>query len=103
MPAQIEPRNNFPCNDSRAGRFGRIYRASAAAATRFSRRLTTIQDTPTPRKYSPTITAMKTSRSEEHTSELQSPDHLVCRLLLEKKNNKTANNIKKHSKCEMTY
>src|SRR5258708_11052573 len=26
-----------------------------------------------------------TPRSEEHTSELQSPDHLVCRLLLEKK------------------
>src|SRR5258708_26521781 len=29
-------------------------------------------------------------RSEEHTSELQSPDHLVCRLLLEKK--KRSNN-----------
>src|SRR5574344_2696402 len=28
------------------------------------------------------------SRSEEHTSELQSPDHLVCRLLLEKKKKK---------------
>src|SRR5947208_7906575 len=28
-------------------------------------------------------------RSEEHTSELQSPDHLVCRLLLEKKKEKT--------------
>src|SRR5258708_26690150 len=28
-------------------------------------------------------------RSEEHTSELQSPDHLVCRLLLEKKKNQT--------------
>src|SRR5438552_10282621 len=27
----------------------------------------------------------KYPRSEEHTSELQSPDHLVCRLLLEKK------------------
>src|SRR5258708_10125841 len=27
-------------------------------------------------------------RSEEHTSELQSPDHLVCRLLLEKKKRK---------------
>src|SRR5258708_30591777 len=27
----------------------------------------------------------RTLRSEEHTSELQSPDHLVCRLLLEKK------------------
>src|SRR5258708_30066371 len=28
-------------------------------------------------------------RSEEHTSELQSPDHLVCRLLLEKKKKPT--------------
>src|SRR5258708_22445588 len=27
----------------------------------------------------------ESARSEEHTSELQSPDHLVCRLLLEKK------------------
>src|SRR5438552_11262647 len=32
-----------------------------------------------------------TERSEEHTSELQSPDHLVCRLLLEKKNNDCLN------------
>src|SRR5438552_5033500 len=30
----------------------------------------------------------KYTRSEEHTSELQSPDHLVCRLLLEKKKKK---------------
>src|SRR5207244_5319828 len=29
--------------------------------------------------------AASAPRSEEHTSELQSPDHLVCRLLLEKK------------------
>src|SRR5258708_15029730 len=29
--------------------------------------------------------ARRCPRSEEHTSELQSPDHLVCRLLLEKK------------------
>src|SRR5258708_30508859 len=29
--------------------------------------------------------ACRKVRSEEHTSELQSPDHLVCRLLLEKK------------------
>src|SRR5258708_29855675 len=28
-------------------------------------------------------------RSEEHTSELQSPDHIVCRLLLEKKKHTT--------------
>src|SRR3990170_5066471 len=31
------------------------------------------------------IRARRCGRSEEHTSELQSPDHLVCRLLLEKK------------------
>src|SRR5438552_12206114 len=31
----------------------------------------------------------RSSRSEEHTSELQSPDHLVCRLLLEKKKKHT--------------
>src|SRR5207244_13360653 len=30
----------------------------------------------------------RAARSEEHTSELQSPDHLVCRLLLEKKKRK---------------
>src|SRR5258708_7995484 len=32
--------------------------------------------------------AGRACRSEEHTSELQSPDHLVCRLLLEKKTSK---------------
>src|SRR5438552_1072960 len=33
----------------------------------------------------PLIATLQLKRSEEHTSELQSPDHLVCRLLLEKK------------------
>src|SRR6267154_6528860 len=33
----------------------------------------------------PTPTRPSGNRSEEHTSELQSPVHLVCRLLLEKK------------------
>src|SRR5574344_2346286 len=33
----------------------------------------------------PMVNQIETHRSEEHTSELQSPDHLVCRLLLEKK------------------
>src|SRR5258708_31323077 len=32
-------------------------------------------------------------RSEEHTSELQSPDHLVCRLLLEKKKKSDVDNL----------
>src|SRR5258708_21781119 len=40
-----------------------------------------------------TIDSLK-ERSEEHTSELQSPDHLVCRLLLEKKKNRTTTNRK---------
>src|SRR5258708_27570956 len=35
--------------------------------------------------YRSRIDALRSQRSEEHTSELQSPDHLVCRLLLEKK------------------
>src|SRR5947208_4077687 len=35
--------------------------------------------------------SLRLRRSEEHTSELQSPDHLVCRLLLEKKKKKNEN------------
>src|SRR5207244_11430598 len=38
------------------------------------------------------------ARSEEHTSELQSPDHLVCRLLLEKK--KKIINKQNHTKTQ---
>src|SRR5437763_11846271 len=37
-------------------------------------------------------------RSEEHTSELQSPMYLVCRLLLEKKNNER-NKIRRHTQA----
>src|SRR5689334_23765134 len=37
--------------------------------------------------------AVGRARSEEHTSELQSQFHLVCRLLLEKKKNTTRNSI----------
>src|SRR5258708_9449570 len=40
-------------------------------------------------------------RSEEHTSELQSPDHLVCRLLLEKKKN-TKETTASIDRCENT-
>src|SRR5258708_10803223 len=35
------------------------------------------------------------TRSEEHTSELQSPDHLVCRLLLEKKKQNELKSVQK--------
>src|SRR2546422_7581168 len=41
-------------------------------------------------------------RSEEHTSELQSRLHLVCRLLLEKKKKKTSNNSLTYSRVTDT-
>src|SRR5690606_39424430 len=40
-----------------------------------------------------TMGASSSRRSEEHTSELQSRENLVCRLLLEKKKNKIVNTI----------
>src|SRR3989449_5117172 len=43
-----------------------------------------------------------TKRSEEHTSELQSRLHLVCRLLLEKKK-KTKQNTKTQKKLQITH
>src|SRR5256885_9229445 len=39
--------------------------------------------------FAPGAHAVEPGRSEEHTSELQSPCNLVCRLLLEKKKNTT--------------
>src|SRR5690606_41383226 len=43
-----------------------------------------------------------TQRSEEHTSELQSRENLVCRLLLEKKKKKTAHYSPIHPLCRAT-
>src|SRR5258708_27731819 len=45
---------------------------------------------------------LRVIRSEEHTSELQSPDHLVCRLLLEKKKT-TDNNTREQKKASILY
>src|SRR2546426_11429071 len=42
-------------------------------------------------------TRLCTKRSEEHTSELQSPCNLVCRLLLEKKKKKRRDKTKQHN------
>src|SRR5690348_17906648 len=42
------------------------------------------------------ILSICSARSEEHTSELQSPVHLVCRLLLEKKKTKHKHHIRYH-------
>src|SRR5947209_9078352 len=56
-----------------------IARLASSGSTSISPRLTTI--------VLPTLNV--SSRSEEHTSELQSRQYLVCRLLLEKKKNNT--------------
>src|SRR5947208_9260414 len=45
---------------------------------------------------------MPRSRSEEHTSELQSPDHLVCRLLLEKKKKNEAGALDEQRSGDIT-
>src|SRR5258708_2696754 len=45
--------------------------------------------------------AYPASRSEEHTSELQSPDHLVCRLLLEKKKKTSELQSSAHFVCRL--
>src|SRR5690348_8749917 len=65
-----------------AGTFGglRIY-ASATEATDLRRAADRAEMVPAIENYMGALDA----RSEEHTSELQSPVHLVCRLLLEKK------------------
>src|SRR5258708_29322520 len=52
------------------------------------------------RCFSNVAESARPDRSEEHTSELQSPDHLVCRLLLEKKKNKTNQNSMSRLPCE---
>src|SRR5438552_6236981 len=50
------------------------------------------------RSVRPRDKSVPVTRSEEHTSELQSPDHLVCRLLLEKKKKNKQKTKYKHKK-----
>src|SRR3989442_7670253 len=61
---------------------GRAGRARARDLPRRGNRLQHQLDAPTAAR------AVRETRSEEHTSELQSRPHLVCRLLLEKKKKK---------------
>src|SRR4051812_49597928 len=49
------------------------------------------------------VTAPGRTRSEEHTSELQSHVNLVCRLLLEKKKNKKKRNKQQNSYNSFSY
>src|SRR5258708_21639890 len=64
--------------------FRTIEKPSTALGACLASTPTNSQSARTFRRSSPGLSIGGT-RSEEHTSELQSPDHLVCRLLLEKK------------------
>src|SRR5258708_23338021 len=50
----------------------------------------------------PCLARCSMKRSEEHTSELQSPDHLVCRLLLEKKKKYPPHQNRRHNTTIIT-
>src|SRR5258708_11370679 len=62
-----------------------LFRSTSRIMRIFWRNVSRFPDESTRCKSSPSKYSMARYRSEEHTSELQSPDHLVCRLLLEKK------------------
>src|SRR5258708_12219785 len=65
-----------------------LFRSLSASSVEWRRPAVSISLSGMPPKA--TVSVTRKMRSEEHTSELQSPDHLVCRLLLEKKKkNKT--------------
>src|SRR5207244_10031903 len=95
-------RNTEPVNDFRSASFRPRWRpflvernGLQGAATRFPIRRRSVRNFARVRRLSITfregdkairlMIRKRIERSEEHTSELQSPDHLVCRLLLEKK------------------
>src|SRR2546422_7648640 len=79
-----------------------IYTLSLHDALPISRRRPRLRVRPRPldleRELADQLT--RAGRSEEHTSELQSRLHLVCRLLLEKKKKKQDVNSKRHNTCE---
>src|SRR2546426_9344503 len=75
--------------------------AGAAKCAKFPRAVTNASKTSTTSApYFAAVEALRTSaqtsRSEEHTSELQSPCNLVCRLLLEKKKKKYVRKDQQH-------
>src|SRR2546430_8294570 len=67
--------------------FRSAYEASEHAVMQFARAIMTTDTRP--KLASAQFQVRGKNRSEEHTSELQSQSNLVCRLLLEKKKNKS--------------
>src|SRR5258708_27992579 len=84
------PNTQFPCDRARDAAERRSRRSASQVST-LSRPpgLLPRIASPTPVQPPARRARERPVRSEEHTSELQSPDHLVCRLLLEKKKQMT--------------
>src|SRR5438445_12825056 len=68
-----------------------LFRSNRSGASRGSGRVSSASASAWPHRDAATLCI--TARSEEHTSELQSRQYLVCRLLLEKKKNSTEYDI----------
>src|SRR2546430_10192248 len=83
-----------------------IYTLSLHDALPICRSWRILQAPPTTGTWPATCSRTRASRSEEHTSELQSQSNLVCRLLLEKKKKVSSrrhgnsNNVRRLSECE---
>src|SRR3974390_1272472 len=83
-PPQLNTRSSLPALSERLGG------SSCAGGTRrFMNALRRCHGSKAHRRCAAYLAEKLEPRSEEHTSELQSPIHLVCRLLLEKKNKTT--------------
>src|SRR2546422_3736422 len=108
--SSVKPPSGSPLSESNpadtSSRSGGHPSRAASTAARRSRAYTcrgspggrgTLNTLPTPRSSSAPVPR---TRSEEHTSELQSRLHLVCRLLLEKKKKKN-NNTNDHSQPKL--
>src|SRR5438309_4337560 len=77
-----------PCTRSMSGRLRRYPLRLRYRRSLLCREFSNSKDRPSPK-----LETRPERRSEEHTSELQSQFHLVCRLLLEKKKNITQHNL----------
>src|SRR5687768_18034660 len=75
----------LPIFTTSASSFSAILRATVAPTFPAPPTTVTLRFIATPRLVAGPLAPLLAARSEEHTSELQSRLHLVCRLLLEKK------------------
>src|SRR5689334_24805227 len=79
--------------EERRGLFSRMRESLSKSRRAMTQQLTAVMFDPADADVWERLEEALIYRSEEHTSELQSQFHLVCRLLLEKKKKKNRHNI----------